>query len=558
VANLAVISSTLSILGNIQGGNLLTSGVISTTGNATFGNVQTTGRITVTGNIDSGNVRTTGIVTATGNVSTAGFFVGDGGFISNITVAGSTKIVNGTSYANIAALNGNLVIVVGGNTIETITTTGSNITGYANVTGNVTGGNLLTAGLVSATSTITSAANITGGNITTAGVVTATGNVTSGNVLTAGIMSSTGNGIHGNILTAGLISATSNITGGNVLTGGLISATSTITSAANVTGGNITTAGLITATGNATAGNIRTAGTVTATGNVTTAGYFVGDGGFITNITGVTVTKIVNGTSWANIAASGGNLVIAIAGGTVGTISSGGANITGYANATGNVAGGNLVGQNLTPTRVTFVGSGKEIDDDAEFTYNDTTNTLSVGNISATGNVTAAFFNGNGSGLTGTVGGSRYYGQFWDTTTQNNGGATTANPMTFNTSDTFNTGVSITVGNTSHVVIANPGVYNLQFSAQFAKTDSGADTVSVWLAKDGVNVADSCTDLDLNNNNARSVAAWNWLVNPTVANTYYQIYWSSADTNMSIFAEGTRINPTRPAIPSVILTVTQA
>ncbi len=42
--------------------------------------------------------------------------------------------------------------------------------------------------------------------------------------------------------------------------------------------------------------------------------------------------------------------------------------------ATGNITGGNLVGQNLTPTRVTFVGSGKEIDDDAEFTYNDVTN----------------------------------------------------------------------------------------------------------------------------------------------------------------------------------------
>jgi hypothetical protein len=167
--------------------------------------------------------------------------------------------------------------------------------------------------------------------------------------------------------------------------------------------------------------------------------------------------------------------------------------------------GGNLVGQNLTPTRVTFVGSGKEIDDDAEFTYNDTTNTLSVGNITATGNVNAAFFNGNGSGLTGTVGGSRYYGQFWDTTTQNNGGATTANPMTFNTSDAFNTGVSITVGNTSHrgqLPIQVCITYSFQHS--LPKQILEQDTVSVWLAKDGVNVADSCTDLDLNNNNARS------------------------------------------------------
>lgn len=278
------------------------------------------------------------------------------------------------------------------------------------------------------------------------------------------------------------------------------------------------------------------------------------------------------------------------------------ATIGGIVSAAGNVTGGNLIGQNLTPGRIAIVGSGKQVSDIGFLTFNAAANVLSVvGNVNATnfngtfygnivttgnvstagnvvgaygifsggntvinagisttGNVTGNYFLGNGSQLTGTVGGSRYYGQFWDTTTQNNGGATTANPMTFNTSDAFNTGVSITVGNTSHVVIANPGVYNLQFSAQFAKTDSGQDTVSVWLAKDGVNVPDSCSDIDLNNNNARSIAAWNWLVNPTVANTYYQIYWSSSDTNMSIIAEGTRINPTRPAIPSVILTVTQA
>jgi hypothetical protein len=45
------------------------------------------------------------------------------------------------------------------------------------VTANITGGNLLTGGLSSATSTITSAANITGGNIITAGLITASGNV---------------------------------------------------------------------------------------------------------------------------------------------------------------------------------------------------------------------------------------------------------------------------------------------------------------------------------------------------------------------------------------------
>ena len=53
-------------------------------------------------------------------------------------------------------------------------------------TANVTGGNLITAGLISATSTITSSANVVGGNITTAGLITAGGNVTSGNVSVTG------------------------------------------------------------------------------------------------------------------------------------------------------------------------------------------------------------------------------------------------------------------------------------------------------------------------------------------------------------------------------------
>jgi hypothetical protein len=176
--------------------------------------------------------------------------------------------------------------------------------------------------------------------------------------------------------------------------------------------------------------------------------------------------------------------------------------------------------------------------------------------VSATGNVTAAYFNGNGSGLTGTVGGSAYYGQFWSTLTQLNAGATSANPMTFDSSDTFNTGVS--VANNSQIVIANPGVYNIQFSAQMAKTDSGLDTVSIWLSKNGVNVLDSCGDIELDGNEARLIAAWNYLVEVTVPNTYYEIYWSSADTAARVLAQGTRINPTRPAIPSVILTVTQA
>jgi hypothetical protein len=254
IATTQVNAPAVSVSGNIVAGNINSVNVVSASGNIIAGNVNIpAGRISVAGNVDSGNLRTSGLVSATGNIGTAGYFVGDGGFISNITVAAGTKIVNGTSYANIAASGGNLVIVVGGNTIETVTSTGSNITGYANVSGNVTAGNVTTAGLISATG------NVIGGNVTTAGLISATGNATVGNLLTAGIQSSTGNAIAGNIVTGGVITATGNITSGNILSSGLISTTG------NATHGNILTGGVVSATGNITGANI------SATGNISDA-----------------------------------------------------------------------------------------------------------------------------------------------------------------------------------------------------------------------------------------------------------------------------------------------
>jgi hypothetical protein len=137
---------------------------VAASGNVTGGNLATGGQVVATGNI-----LTSGQVSATGNITTAGYFNGDGGFISNITPG--TKIVNGTSYANIASSGGNLVVVVGGNTVETVTSTGANITGYASVSGNVTGGNILSAGLISTT-----------GNATHSNV-SATGNIADANGL---------------------------------------------------------------------------------------------------------------------------------------------------------------------------------------------------------------------------------------------------------------------------------------------------------------------------------------------------------------------------------------
>jgi len=166
-------------------------------------------------------------------------------------------------------------------TIADTTATTSAVTGALTVAGGVgIGGNLYVTGDIFgnvtltdiSVSSVTATGNVVGGNINTAGLVSVTGNVIGGNV-NAGIVSATGNVQGGNLRTAGLISATGNITGGNITGAANVNATThtgtTVSVTGNITGGNINTAGLTSATGNVIGGNVSTAGLITATGNIT-------------------------------------------------------------------------------------------------------------------------------------------------------------------------------------------------------------------------------------------------------------------------------------------------
>jgi hypothetical protein len=163
--------------------------------------------------------------------------------------------------------------------------------------------------------------------------------------------------------------------------------------------------------------------------------------------------------------------------------------------------------------------------------------------ISATGGA-GPFFN--------TATGS--YGSFYDTTTQTNPIPNTPRSMSFNTTDITN-GVSIS-GSTSpfntYIKTENPGVYDIQFSAQLDKTDAGKDEILIWLRKNGTDLTDTATTVTLTNNNDKVVAAWNWFVN-SAANDYYQIIWYSPDTAIRLLAEVA--GGGHPGIPSVIATV---
>jgi len=147
------------------------------------------------------------------------------------------------------------------------------------------------------------------------------------------------------------------------------------------------------------------------------------------------------------------------------------------------------------------------------------------------------------------------YAQFSSTQTQS-GSANTAYSMTYDTVN-FAEGVSLVSG--SRIQVANTGLYDLQFGAQLGNTANTAIDFDIWFAYTGSNIANSNTNVTLNKvvgSNGRLVAAWNYAM-PIQAGDYVEIKWNCNASTGEIQAIGAQTVPTRPATPSVIVTLTQ-
>ena len=348
-----------------------TAGTVTT---AAQGNITSVGDLTsvsVVGNAVGGNLISLGAISASGTISAAGnvagaFIIGDGGFLSNVTATGNvavTQIQDGTTILRIDGSGGNIIMDVDGTAnLMMFKPDGLELTGNANITGNVNSANAYLTGRFIA------AGNVTGGNITTGGLLVSTANVEGTNVNAGQQMSAVGNITGGNVLTAGLvtgagISTTGNVNAGNIITSNSI-VNAEISTSGNVTGANLNTSGVVSAVGNVRGGNVVAVGifngptanitgnvnaanvnatTLSATGNVNTANaYLTGRFLAIGNVTGGNVT-------------TAGLLV------TTGNVQGGNVISTGAVSATGNVNGGNLRTTGLissagTVTGTSFVG----------------------------------------------------------------------------------------------------------------------------------------------------------------------------------------------------------
>jgi len=148
------------------------------------------------------------------------------------------------------------------------------------------------------------------------------------------------------------------------------------------------------------------------------------------------------------------------------------------------------------------------------------------------------------------------YGAFQDSTDQVAANTTTAYAITFDTTDFAN---GVTLSNSSRLNVSQAGVYNVQFSIQFKNTTNGSQDADVWFRKNGTDIPKSNSRFGLAQRKSagdpyHTIGALNFFVD-LAANDYLQIMWRVSDTGVSIehYAAGT--SPTRPAVPSVIATL---
>lgn len=157
--------------------------------------------------------------------------------------------------------------------------------------------------------------------------------------------------------------------------------------------------------------------------------------------------------------------------------------------------------------------------------------------------------------------GGRYIGfpsgAFLDTTDQTAASTTTAYAFSFNTTDYAND-VALDVADSTKIRVTHYGVYNIQFSIQFSNTNVSIQTVDVWLRKNGTDIANSNGRFSIPNSHGGGdghlIAAFNIFVD-LEPDDYIQLMWCTSNTDVFAEHRNAASSPTRPATPSVILTV---
>jgi hypothetical protein len=165
---------------------------------------------------------------------------------------------------------------------------------------------------------------------------------------------------------------------------------------------------------------------------------------------------------------------------------------------------------------------------------------------------------GNVNTLVGTRGGQYVNNPYAaiQRTTDKTFTANTATQITFDQNDYLN---GCTNDGTDGIAVEQSGVYNYQFSIQFANTDSQAHAAWVWLRKNGVDIPGTGSKFDVPSSHGSSdgylIAACNFYVDLAAEDTIEM--WAAVN-NAAVYMEAyaAQTSPfAMPSIPSVVATL---
>ena len=147
------------------------------------------------------------------------------------------------------------------------------------------------------------------------------------------------------------------------------------------------------------------------------------------------------------------------------------------------------------------------------------------------------------------------YGAFQDTTDQSIATITATANITLNTTD-YALGTSLVDG--YKIKVDYSGLYNVQFSIQFANDDSQIQDVDVWFKKNGSDVAGSNSKFSIDDKHGsvkgHLIASLNFNIE-LAKDDYVSLAWATSSVDVTIEHLAAQTSPTRPATPSAIVTI---
>jgi hypothetical protein len=147
-----------------------------------------------------------------------------------------------------------------------------------------------------------------------------------------------------------------------------------------------------------------------------------------------------------------------------------------------------------------------------------------------------------------------HHGAFYDDSDQFFSGQPQA--MRMNSSSPENCGVFVDEETQTKIFVTRNGVYNLQFSAQIRSDINQTKEMDIWLAKNGEAVPNSNTQFFAPDRKGIYIAAWNFVV-PMKDGDFLELMWYSADEKIFLSNLDEKPELGIPAVPSLILTLTQ-